>query len=148
MRPRRQGYVPPKLDFNHYMHFFTGEDLEDRGAFPSPEAAKAAWDHHRDELMERRGGQAGTRPWGYWAYERGEELPADRVESVLRLLEAGELSDAEREKILSEAKWAQEHQDDPDYSFTSPPEAAERMTEHHEQLIAEALALGRLLDGE
>jgi hypothetical protein len=59
------------------------------GEYPD-DVLRMVWQLDRVELMSRT--PAGTRPWAFWVFDRGEDRPA--AEAV-RLAELGELSPAE-----------------------------------------------------
>ena len=59
---------------------------------PSDGELRLAWDLVGDELMEDDRGRVGTRPWGFWAFEVGEERPAGGCAAeTVRLAELGVL---------------------------------------------------------
>ena len=47
-----------------------------------------------------------ARPWGWWAFEAGEEMPLKRDEETLRLAEFGELTDVELAALRERANEA------------------------------------------
>src|SRR5262249_40158072 len=72
--------------------------------FGSPEELRAAWETHRDEIMQRWGSH-GRRPCAWWAFDSDLEHPGyDRERSTL--WRAGVLSEAERAEL--EEGWRQD----------------------------------------
>jgi len=70
------------------------------------EELEVAWRIRRQELMERSR-LPGTRPWGFWVFELGEELPRDtHYAEAVRLAELGELDPDERAAIAEKANEA------------------------------------------
>lgn len=78
---------------------FTSPHSRLRSAFESPFLRRAAWLLNRTELLA--GHNPGTRPWGYWEYEVGEQ-PQEGDEEALRRL--GLLEPWEAAQL---AAWAQ-----------------------------------------
>jgi hypothetical protein len=63
---------------------FTDEDLE------------FAWEIHGAKIMEGRELRHGSRPWGWWVFEKGEEPPPlEPGANEIRRAELGELSEEE-----------------------------------------------------
>ena len=110
-RPRRR---VEDLTFDQVMELNFGAY---RGsAFPSDEARRNAWGHHRDAFLRGEmfaSGHAGCRPWAWWVYDQGEEYPQGEVDSPpfwpwdahsVRLNELGELTDKERLDLLEQER--------------------------------------------
>jgi hypothetical protein len=66
---------------------------------PDERQQRAAWEWWRDELMGRYA-RRGCRPWAWWVFEAGEDRPRPDDE-LARLLERGELDDAEMREVLA-----------------------------------------------
>ena len=59
---------------------------------PSDNELRLAWELLGTELMADDRGRVGTRPWGFWAFEVGEERPAGGCAAeTVRLAELGVL---------------------------------------------------------
>jgi hypothetical protein len=67
---------------------------------PSDRELREGWAWVRDELLAEW--PAGRRPWAWWAFELGEEMPDDRCGEAERLLELDELPAAEMDALLAE----------------------------------------------
>ncbi|HLL86129.1 MAG TPA: hypothetical protein VK387_02325 [Thermoleophilaceae bacterium] len=104
--------------------------------FDSDEARRAAWEEHRDGLLDTRdGGVPGTRPRAFWDYEPGTPDEADfmepcssapggeRVDSdalreaqIRYLAERGELRDDEfqalADGVAAKATWTEKAQEE------------------------------------
>jgi len=77
--------------------------------FDSEDAARAAWEEYKDEILALRDAppeirpaagahfKSGTRPYGWWKFEQGQDPPF--AQGGL-LEELGELQPGEREKAL------------------------------------------------
>jgi hypothetical protein len=61
----------------------------------SEKQLEVAWEAYGEEIMEWRHA-GGSRPWGYWRFVLGEEMPRSKDAERLRLIELGELTDEER----------------------------------------------------
>lgn len=57
------------------------------------EDLRIGWRYHGDGVCAEH--RSCARPWGWWQFEAGEEMPLKRDEETLRLAELGELTDAE-----------------------------------------------------
>jgi hypothetical protein len=72
---------------------------------------EAGWAAYGDEIMENwKAGGPPSRPWGYWVFELGEEMPAYDDETV-RLAELGELTDFEVAALAEDANEAKARRD-------------------------------------
>lgn len=78
---------PIALNFDVHLALLIGR-VEGDGL--SDEDLRLAWHYHRGKLVDEYSGPLGSRPWGWWAFEAGEEMPCREVEP-LRLAELGEL---------------------------------------------------------
>ena len=56
---------------------------------------EVAWEIERERMLRDYRGPAGTRPWAYWWFDLGEEMPDDWGAQAIRLAKLGELTDAE-----------------------------------------------------
>ena len=65
----------------------------------SDEQLEAAWHHHGEQLVRAYAGPPGTRPWCWWRYVAGIEMPATKEAEAERLAELGELSPTELEAV-------------------------------------------------
>jgi hypothetical protein len=114
---------------------------------PSPVVAftdgqlRRAWSVYRDEVMGGRR-SPGTRPFGFWAYEVGEDPPGDDPAEALRLLELGRLDADEIAAVRERAEEWIEFAGRDDTAVTSPRDAVEHM---RAQSRADAEAWGRVL---
>jgi hypothetical protein len=61
-------------------------------------AAEVAWPRWREQVMANQ--QPGRRGWGWWMFEAREPWPRGLAE-IERLLELGELDDAEQDAIVA-----------------------------------------------
>ena len=68
---------------------------------------RRAWSVYGDEL--RHPARPGSRCWGEWVFEIGEEPPEGEQAQVMRLLELGQLTDEEREQLRERAQGAIRH---------------------------------------
>jgi hypothetical protein len=101
--------------------------------FPDDDMARAAWFHHRDELMaENR--DPGRRPYGFWRYEQGlQRRPHDADYEAFKVWCLPDISPEEKQAI--EADWLKvlcAGYVDPDQDLEAAVEAAvERGFEFH-----------------
>ena len=66
------------------------------GTTVSPTRTSVAWEIHGAKIMEGRELRHGSRPWGWWVFEKGEEPPPlEPGANEIRLAELGELSEEE-----------------------------------------------------
>ena len=107
--------------------------------FASEQDRQATWHRHREQLMERRGSQAGDRPWGFWVYEVGRLVDASRLEQVLQLHDRGELSEEERHELSAAAEHARNGVRC--QSVTTPASAARDMERSEELHRREAIEI-------
>lgn len=70
------------------------------------EELRLGWLYHGRSLMDDYRGPPGTRPWGWWRFEAGEELPAGQDAQARRLAELGELTEYERAALQERANEA------------------------------------------
>ncbi len=134
---RTTGAAWRELTLEEHMELVGGP--VDGTVFKNEADRELAWRHHYDHLMERRGGQAGDRVWGFWRYELNVEEPATYLEKVLLLEKRGLLSEKERREIISHAEHAR--QAPPCQAFVSPRSAAESMKQMEREHKEEAIAL-------
>jgi hypothetical protein len=74
--------------------------------FTEPQLRRG-WQVYGGELLrEERPFLSGTRPWGWWRFEAGEERPRPRGDQTVRLAELGELRDEELAKLRERANEA------------------------------------------
>ena len=132
--------MPPRRDSRPHHELTDREGIELLGwvddGFESEEARRAAWEEHRDELLNARdGGLPGSRPAAYWDYEPGtpdpqnflvpaawapggEHVDSDALrEAQIRFLaERGELRDDELQGLADDVDekvtWTAEAQED------------------------------------
>lgn len=69
-----------------------------REAFPSEEAARAAWDMVRNEFMARYyEHHPGKRPWAWWVFDRNLDRPTESETDRLHAM--GEMDDDELARV-------------------------------------------------
>jgi len=107
-RTPKVGITPEQIEFlvRGYAYF-------DSEPFKDEDDARAMWSEYGDEVLSLRDAgrddrpspgahfASGTRPWGWWKFEQGEDPPL--AQGGL-LEEMGELLPGEREKALELAK--------------------------------------------
>jgi len=110
-RPRRSAGKRVEFGFDLHLELTIGPSTH------SLEELELGWRCHGNEVMEDYVGPPGTRPWGWWAFEAGEELPRERWNSeagrlenrgaeTVRLAELGELTDSELAALRERANEA------------------------------------------
>jgi hypothetical protein len=70
--------------------------------FGSPGHARESWFQHREHLMLYAG--SGHRPEGWWLFEANESRPRDSAAEAARLVQLGQLSDAEVAEIRANGR--------------------------------------------
>jgi hypothetical protein len=88
---------------------------------------RRAWSVYCERLLaERR--TAGTRPWGWWRFEVGEDRPDGDAGEAARLVELGVLDAEEAVRVAERAReWIEDADQDDVGTFTSPADAAHHM---------------------
>ena len=71
----------------------------------SDEDLELGWRYRGERIMEDHRGRPGTRPWGWWVFEVGEDPPPRALEAV-RLAELGELTREELAALRERANEA------------------------------------------
>jgi hypothetical protein len=101
------------------------------------EQLAVAWEFERAGMMAdcRRNPNPAWRPWGWWAFDQHEPKPEGQIAEMLRLLELGELDEAEVRAVeqrardaLKAADWA-DHVEQVGAVTTAPASAREGMRE-------------------
>ena len=90
--PRRSN--SPRIEYDYLgavIELLTGR------CYLSEEQLLAAWVDHGDQLIRAYPGPVATRPWCWWRYVAGEEMPVTREGEAARLGELGELAEGELE---------------------------------------------------
>jgi hypothetical protein len=72
---------------------------------PPDEVLELIWERDGERLMADHAGRPGWRPWGYWRFVLGEEMPRGDAEAV-RLAELGDLRDEELAALHGRASGA------------------------------------------
>ena len=67
---------------------------------------EVAWELERERMLREYRGPAGTRPWAFWWFNLGEEMPHDWAAEAVRLAELGELRDDELAALRERANEA------------------------------------------
>lgn len=100
---------------------------------------RRGWTIYREKVMAKpRNSTRVDRPYGWWRFEAGEEMPASEPDQLVRLLELGELSAEEVvmvERRAREALWYVEWADlleAAGHVVTSPRSAREGMRARRE----------------
>jgi hypothetical protein len=81
-------------------------DLPPPWEWPPQQITKAQWQANRDLLMSLAGSGYGTRPDGWWLYEKGMDPPRNQTAVLYQM---GELHGAELERVLG---WWRAYYDD------------------------------------
>jgi hypothetical protein len=76
------------------------ENLDLPKPWEDEQITRAQWEKHKDYLMTRTGSGYGTRPDGWWLYERTMEPPDPPCKQMRVLYEMGELRGIELERVL------------------------------------------------
>ena len=83
--PRRSN--SPRIEYDYLgavIELLTGR------CYLSEEQLLAAWVDHGEQLLKAYPGPANTRPWCWWHFVKGEQMPATKEAERERLAELGE----------------------------------------------------------